>query len=458
MGQERILDMKQERIMHSRAIWLLLAAAALPSTPLLAQNQAPIVEPPPPVVTIPPVILDPAPMPTPAPQPPVTRTTPPAATAPPPAAAAPGTPERRATARTTRTRTVATRTRAQAPVRRVAPAAATAPAAAAPAPAAAPAAPAAETAALPPAVTPAPLPVPQEPASSIAGVPIWTWAVGAALLLLAAFALFNMRRHRNRAEEVDEVYYDEPIAAAPMRETIVEEPAPMSVAPAAAAGGAFAARELGNRSEILSTPMGDVVAPAEFEPAAEESLAMPEQVAVAEPDPADVEALAATSAAPDGRPWLEFLMRPVRAGTSKDGAIVEFELTVGNTGTVTARDVRISTFMFAAGSAGESEMERMLIDPPADAALEEVTIKAGEATRIEARMELPREGLADESVLPVVVADARYRLPDGTEGRTRASFEVGIPSGDGIGPFKTDRVSGLLESVEARLHDEPERV
>ena len=448
--------------MLRRASWLLLAAAALPATPLLAQDTGPVIEPPPPTVTIPPVTLpDPAPMPTPTPQPPVSQTLPPATTSkrPLPAAEAPAAPQRSAATRTTRTRTVTAQPRAQAPVRRAAPAA---PAAtAAPAAVAAPAAPAAETAVPPPAATPAPLPVPQEPARTtageIAGVPIWTWAVGAALLLLAAFALFNMRRHRRRVEEYDEVYHDEPVAAEPVRDSWVEERA-VTAAPAIAAGAALAANQTGDRRDILSTPMGDVVAPAEFETAAEDALVTPEEVAVAEPDQADVEALAATSAAPDGRPWLEFLMRPIRAGTSKDATVVEFELTVGNTGTVPARDVRISTFMFAAGSAGESEMERMLIDPPAGAAAEEVTIAAGEATRVDAQMALPREGLADGTVRPVVVADARYRLPDGTEGRTRASFEVGIPTENGLDPFPTDRTSGLLESVEARLHGEPERV
>ena len=153
------------------------------------------------------------------------------------------------------------------------------------------------------------------------------------------------------------------------------------------------------------------------------------------------------------------MMRPVRAGTSWDSTIVEFELTVGNTGDAPARDVRISTFMFAAGAAGASEMERMLIDPPADAAVTEVDIAAGE--RHPCRRDdvaAARRRLSDESVLPVVVADARYRLPDGTEGHTQPSSRSAFRSGEGLDPFPTDRTSGLLEGVEARLHGEPERV
>ena len=60
----------------------------------------------------------------------------------------------------------------------------------------------------------------------------------------------------------------------------------------------------------------------------------------------------------------------------------------------------------------------------------------------------------------MVVADARYTLPDGSEGRTHASFAVGVAEGEGeaLAPFPIDRSSGLSENVEARLHGEPERV
>ena len=98
-------------------------------------------------------------------------------------------------------------------------------------------------------------------------------------------------------------------------------------------------------------------------------------------------AAAASEPAPN-RPWLEFLMRPVRAGTSEDETRVEFELTVGNTGSVPARDVRISTWMVAAGEG--TDMERMLIDPPADASHSEVTIEPGDGARVDGAISLPK--------------------------------------------------------------------
>jgi len=242
----------------------------------------------------------------------------------------------------------------------------------------------------------------------------WQWALAAAAIALIAIASALLIARRRR--RVEEAYYEEPV---------YEEPA--YAAPVAA-----------------------------DEPVALATAAVAEEVVVSHSDQADVDALAASSEPVPNRPWLEFLMRPVRAGTSEDEARVEFELTVGNTGTVPARDVRISTWMVAAGEG--TDMERSLIEPPADAALSEMDIEPGDGARVDGAIGLPTESLHG-AVLPVVVADARYRLPDGSEGRTHASFAVGLPtSGDGLAPFDADEPSGLREDVEARLHGEPERV
>ncbi|HEV2818095.1 MAG TPA: hypothetical protein VGW40_12840, partial [Allosphingosinicella sp.] len=286
----------------------------------------------------------------------------------------------------------------------------------------------------PVAAAPEPVPVttpppaaPAEPAAAPARslTTLWPFLAGAAALLIAAIAFFALRRRRTE----EEVYYEEPQAeAAPLVEAA---PEPAFVRP---------------------EPLVAAAALAEREP---EPIA--DEVAIVDSDAADVEALAAGSEPIAGRPWLEFLMRPLRAGTSREDAIVQFELTVGNTGSVEAKDVRISTWMVAGGQG--TDMERSLIEPPADATVNEVDIAAGEGARVEARIALSKDGLT-EPVLPVVVADARYTLPDGSEGRTHASFAIGRPEGEGeaLAPFPIDRSSGLSENVEARLHGEPERV
>ncbi|CAA9543645.1 MAG: hypothetical protein AVDCRST_MAG23-2335 [uncultured Sphingosinicella sp.] len=172
------------------------------------------------------------------------------------------------------------------------------------------------------------------------------------------------------------------------------------------------------------------------------------------PVAAAIPVAAAAASASNGRPWLDLLIRPVRAGVGEDAARVEFELGVENNGSAPAHDVRISTWLLPAGSG--TEMERMLIEGGDAPQRTEADLAPGETTRIETTVALSRQGLVD-AILPVVVADARYRLPDGSEGRTAASFAVGVPRGEELVMFDVDNPSGMHEGVEARLHGEPRR-
>ncbi|WP_114950925.1 hypothetical protein [Sphingosinicella terrae] len=446
--------MKQSNRTHRTAIALLLAGIALPLNP--ASGQAPAASPPPLVDAPPPTATAPAPAPAPvslAP-PPVVRAPAPRIEAAPAAEAPAATQPRTEPARTRAETGTATR-RTSAPAR-AAPAADTPARAPAPAPVAETALPPAPPAALPP---PVDLPPPADlPAATTEmpaeGTGAWPWLlVALGVAGLGLFAWMLMRRRRRSDEMVYEDEYHP-----------VEEPASparpdLAYFTPAAAAAALATPAIAQEPEPYVAPTAAVAPAADSSMAWEEpaeAVASADHVEITEPDAADVEALAADSRAPMGRPWLEFLMRPIRAGTTGDETRVEFELTVGNTGSVPAEDVRISTWMFAAGSAAESEMERMLIEPPADAKLSEVTIAAGDGARVEAALALPKTG-EGEAVLPVVVADARYRLPDGSEGRTSASFQVGLPGEEALEPFPVDRTSGLLETVEARLHGDLER-
>ena len=420
----------------------LFAALVLPTAPVFAQDTTTPAPPPPVIAAPPPVIAAPPPVTVaPAPPPAVPRMAP----APAPATTTTTTTARSTTRSTTRApaRTVS---RAPAPVTR-------APAARAPAPAPAPA-PVAQ-APVQAAPTPAPVEAVPPPPAPVETAPVQTqttptrnilpWLIGGLVLLALIAGLFLFRRRR-----ADTVYEESRYEPAPPRD-VSREPAfvaPIDVAPVAA--------------EPILAPRHDIVPPARAmaEPVADEDVAAippPEEISVADADHADVEALAAASEPRAGRPWLEFLMRPMRAGTNRDNAIVEFELTVGNTGDAPARDVRISTWVVAAGDGTDNE--RSLIDPPADAATQRVAIDAGEGATVEAKIGVSKEG-ADESILPVVHADARYTLPDGSEGRTHASFAVGVPAAESgeLQPFLTDRSSGLRENVEARLYGDPERV
>jgi hypothetical protein len=426
--------MKQHRTPRFiRAVASLLCATAFVATPALAQEtQAapPVVVTPPQSATVPP--------------PPVVRTVPDAPSASTPAAEPAARPLPRAAARPAATRTVTrTQTSRPTPTRVAAPAA---PVVASPAPQ--PAAPAQPVASAPapaaPVTAPPAAPVAAGTASTqtttTSAVPLWAWIGGGlAALAILLVGVFALRRRRvddyDYAEEpyVEEAYV-EPVAVAP----VVEPLAVAAVAPR-------------KEPEFLQRT----------QPAAIEQVAVaPDEVKMVDTDAAEVAALTAGSAPVAERPWLEFAMRPVRAGTNVDEALVEIELTVGNSGTVPAKDVRISTFLLSSDPNG-SEMERVLIDPPVDATTDPVTIGPGEGKRIDATLALLKSDMGENlpaSFRPIVVADARYTLADGSEGRTSASFEIGVTpeEGEGLDPIELSR-SSMHENVGAELHGEPLR-
>ncbi|MDB5691003.1 MAG: cell wall anchor protein, partial [Alphaproteobacteria bacterium] len=160
--------------------------------------------------------------------------------------------------------------------------------------------------------------------------------------------------------------------------------------------------------------------------------------------------VAAAAAEPElRRPWLDVQLEPVRAGVEGAEAVVEFALKVDNRGGAPARDVRVSAFMLQSGA---SEAESGLIAnemPP-------VTIAAGETKQVESAVALPTDRVEGDAVLPVVVAEIRYTLPDGSEGHTSASFAVGVPDGEELAHFAVANPSGLHDDVVARQMGEPE--
>ncbi len=424
------------------AVGALFASVVLPINFVSAQD-APVAVTPPPVVVVtpPPPPVTSAPAPTTAPpsmltNPPPPVTTPTLRT---PVEAAPA-PARITRAARPAPRATAVRPRVEAPAR-AAPAPAPAPAPVAEVPPPVPVTPPIAAAPLAPIAPVAPAPSAALPAETgTRGGAILPWLAAGAGLLLLAIALLMMRRRRRDEEEYVAVHGEPMLRTIPAPD-VVETPyvAPLIMpAEIRAAEGQLADPAAAGDSEL------------ELE---EQTDATPsiENVSVSEPSTDDVAAIAAASEPTPNRPWIEFLMRPIRAGTTSEDTRVEFELTVGNTGSLPARDVRVSTWMFAAGSAQQTDMEHMLIDPPAESCVSEGTIEPGDGTRVEASIALPKTTL-EEAVLPIVVADARYRLPDGSEGRTSASFAVGISSDGELAPFPTDRSSGMFEAVEARLH------
>jgi LPXTG-motif cell wall-anchored protein len=152
------------------------------------------------------------------------------------------------------------------------------------------------------------------------------------------------------------------------------------------------------------------------------------------------------AAAVASRPQIELGIRPIRAGSDNGQARVDYEVIVENAGALDARDVTVTSWLLGAES---SEAESNLIESQVDVAAGDVTTVQGSATVDNAR----------GAFRPVVAADARYTLPDGTEGHIAARFAVGVDGGEPgrITPIVLDR-DELREDLGARLEGEVERV
>lgn len=297
------------------------------------------------------------------------------------------------------------------------------------------------------------VPAPVEPASA-GGSTMWLIlaALGGIAALIAGAMLLRRRR-------TDEPYIEQEVAAAapvePVAERAIPEPAvePSVADPVAAAPAFIAPRaqpELGSR--VVPVARTDAPTP---------TL---ENAALSEADPNDVAAVLGGARPSGERPQLELAMRPIRAGMSRRGATVGFELTVANAGGVAAEDVRIGAFMLGEHSAQQSDIERMLTHPPQDSRVEAETIAPGDGTTLEAMLTLPRDKVDaiagdDDGFTPVLVADARYRLPDGREGRTAAAFRIGRSNGGTqLEPIAIQDDPSMYADIEAELVGVPAKV
>lgn len=462
-----------------RAAALLLAAAAFPSTALAQET-----------VTPPTVMVPAQPVPAPAPAP-VTR---PEVQAPPTTTTTSQTPpgESRTTIapgaieqveQEARERAAARQAEArQAQARQTRAARAAAPAAPAPAPVveAAPVPEAATPEALPAAPVPADPVVQSAPVEPLAtdtvaapveeaasGGSIWliVAALGGIAVVIAGAMLLRRRRE-------DEPYIEEAVVAA----------APVAAPVEPVAERKIEARHVGARTE---RPVADPVAAApvfagfvaprpEPEPVEARILARSdaksddrpalENAELVDADPADVAALLGDSKPGGSRPQLELAMRPIRAGMSRRGAMVGFELTVANAGGVAADDVRIGAFMLGENAARDSEIERLLVNPPVDSILPADRIAPGDGTTLEGSVTMSREQVDaiagdDQGFTPVLVADARYRLPDGREGRTAAAFKIGrVNGGAHLVPIAIQDDPSMYADIEAELVGVPSKV
>lgn len=131
------------------------------------------------------------------------------------------------------------------------------------------------------------------------------------------------------------------------------------------------------------------------------------------------------------RPWIRLMLQPIRAEMRGDEQTVDYELIVENEGRVPAHDVRVSSFL--TGVKGVS-MQPAFVNSQAQT--HRIDLEPG------ASMPLSGKVTVREGVDPKIVADARYPLPDGTEGHLAARFGIDMST-----PEPAAEVEDVLERV-----------
>jgi hypothetical protein len=158
------------------------------------------------------------------------------------------------------------------------------------------------------------------------------------------------------------------------------------------------------------------------------------------------------------RPWLDIEFAPARAIVDEQKAAVEFEVSVFNSGSVPARDVRIEASLFNAGPHQDQQIQQFFARPlgegnpiPAIAPLQRVTVRSA--------VLLPREQVVPLGVqgrdlfVPMVALSALYSWSGGN-GQTSTSYLVGKQTGaEKLAPLRLDLGPRLFRNLAAREHE-----
>ena len=172
----------------------------------------------------------------------------------------------------------------------------------------------------------------------------------------------------------------------------------------------------------------------------------------------------AAPAAPSGlvttrlRPWLEIEFAPSRCVVDNDKAVVEFEVSVFNSGSAPARDVLIEASLFNAGPGQDQEIGAFFAHPVAKGERISV-IPHLQRMSLKSAVHLNRAQIRQFEVqgrrlfVPLIGFNALYRWGGG-EGQTSASYLLGRETkGEKLAPFRLDLGPRVFRGLGARAHN-----
>jgi hypothetical protein len=158
------------------------------------------------------------------------------------------------------------------------------------------------------------------------------------------------------------------------------------------------------------------------------------------------------------RPWLEIEFAPGRCVVEEDGATIQFDVEVYNSGSAPARDVLVEASMFNAGPEQDAEIGAFFSHPiargdriPAIPPLARIALQSS--------VSLTREQMRQYEVggrrlfVPLIGFNALYKWSGG-DGQTSASYLVGRDTkAEKMAPLRLDLGPRIFRGLGARQHN-----
>lgn len=159
------------------------------------------------------------------------------------------------------------------------------------------------------------------------------------------------------------------------------------------------------------------------------------------------------------RPWVELQFTPGRVILDGEKAVLEFEMTLFNSGSAPARDVLVEGALFNAGPMQDQQISAFFQNPlgqgnrlPLLAPLQRLSINSAVALLRTQLVPLEMEGRP--LLVPLAGFNALYRWGSGSDGQTSTSYLVGKQTNsEKLAPFRLDMAPRVFRRLAAREYE-----